>query len=289
MTRDRDIEVVLSHWLEDGPVEVPDRIIDAVSDRIEHQSQRPAWRLHWRNPVMHPSFRAAVALAAAILLAVGAFYLLKPAPGGVGGPNTSISASPAVSASPAPSGQVRRSVKFKPRVDLTIPAGWTFDDGDRTLRVAPPSGAPASDVGFGMMVGPFVTFNDAQCEDQAPAAVGTTAAQAIQALESDPRLIVTAPQAVTVGGRPGRMVDIEVDPGWTKTCDWSQGKPALLIVAATAEGPAFGTQVPTRERYVFLDVGDSVVAINFAASDTADPATFGGTSMPIFDSLRFTP
>ena len=55
MTRDRDLEQLLDHWLDDGPSEVADRVFDAVGDRIARQRQRPAWRLSWRNPSCTPT------------------------------------------------------------------------------------------------------------------------------------------------------------------------------------------------------------------------------------------
>ena len=90
------------------------------------------------------------------------------------------------------------------------------------------------------MSGPFVTFKDPSCGDQAPAAVGTSVTEVVASVAADPRLVVTPPQAVTVGGRSGQMVDISVAPTWTGTCDWSAGKGGVLIVSATTTGPAFG-------------------------------------------------
>ena len=77
MTHDRDIERLVSQWLDDGPSQMPDRVIDGMADGIRHQRQRPAWRLRWKEPTMRPQALAA-ALAAIVILAVGGLLLLRP-------------------------------------------------------------------------------------------------------------------------------------------------------------------------------------------------------------------
>ena len=89
MTQQRDIERLLDHWLEIGPTEAADRVIDVVSDRIERQSQRPAWRLDWRPRVMNPVPRAALVTAAvAILVVATSFIVIRSStdPAAIGAP-----------------------------------------------------------------------------------------------------------------------------------------------------------------------------------------------------------
>jgi len=48
MTDDRQLSRVIELWLEDGPIQMPDRVFDGVAVRIARQPQRPAWRLQRR-------------------------------------------------------------------------------------------------------------------------------------------------------------------------------------------------------------------------------------------------
>ena len=290
MTQDRDLERLLGQWLGEGPTEVPDRVIDVIADRIGHQPQRPAWRFHWRPTTMIPSLRAAAAVAAVVLIAIGALYVLRPSSApNVGGPNPTASPSPAASPSPSSSPSLISSATFKPTLSLVAPAGWKGSDGDRTFFVEAPTASSEGGKSVGIMSGPFVRFNDPDCENKAPAAVGASVAEVVATLTGDPRLTATSPQTATVGDLTGQMLDVQVASTWTGTCAWSGGKPAVLIVSATDTGPAFGTGGTGRDRYIFLDVGESVVAINIGTPDGSTFEAFVAEAMPIVERIQFTP
>lgn len=289
MTPDRDIEHLLDRWLDDGPSVAPDRVIDVVADRIGRQSQRPAWRLQLRNPTVNINLRVAAALAVFAVLAAGAVYLRGPSVSGPGGPSVAPSPSPTASPTPAPSLRSLTSVTFKPTLRVDVPADWTVSDGDRTYLLDGPAVPLGTAASIGVMTGPFVRFEDQDCERQAPAGVGTSIAEILAGLSGDPRLVVTAAQAVTIGDQSGQMVDIQVAPTWTGTCGWSQGKAAVLILSATDTGPAFGMGGTERSRYIFLDVADSVVSINFSSPETVTFEAMAAQTTPIVESMRFTP
>lgn len=296
MTHDRDLNRLLGQWLGEGPNEVPDRVIDVIADRIGHQQQRPAWRFRWRPTLMNPSLRVAASLAAVFVVALGAIYFLGllsgPTIGGpkpTGSPSPTASSSPAASTSPSASPSSISSVTFKPPLSLLAPAGWKGADGDRTFFVEAPTASSEAGNSVGIMSGPFVRFNDKDCENKAPAAVGTSVAEVVATLVGDPRLAATSPQPVTVGDLTGQMLDIQVASTWTGTCAWSGGKPAVLIVSATDTGPAFGTGGTGRDRYIFLDVGESVVAINIGTPDGSTFEAFVAQAMPIVERIQFTP
>jgi hypothetical protein len=284
MTSDGDIERLVGHWLDDGPTRMPDRVIDVMADRIERQRQRPAWRLLLKDLTMQSPFRAAAIVAAVLVIAVGAIVILRPSssngPGGVGPP----SAAPP-SASPTASSIASR--QFRPAVRVDAPFGWTVNEDARTFNLVPGDGVSVAGAAIGLMSGPFATFKDHSCNDQAPAAVGTSVSAALASLTGDPRVVATAPQTITIDGRAGQMVDLRVAPTWTGTCDWSAGKGAVIIVSATTTGPAFGTGGSGRDRYIFLDVGGSVVAIDLGTPTDADHEAFLAEAMPIVESIRF--
>jgi hypothetical protein len=290
MTQDRDLDRLLSQWLGEGPSEVPDRVIDVVADRIGHQAQRPAWRFQGRPTVMNLSLRAAAVLAAVSVVAIGAIYFFGLSSGpDVGGPKPTASPSPAASATSTASPPTISSTTFKPLLSLVHPTGWTVSDGDRTFILDAPTGSSGVGGSIGLMSGPFATFQDRDCNNEAPAGVGASVAEVVGSLVADPRVTTSPPEAVTVGGRTGQMVDIKVAPSWTGICAWSGGKPAVIILSATDTGPAFGLGESEQGRFIFLDVGESVVAINIGTPDASNFDQFVAQAMPTVESMQFTP
>ncbi len=114
MTRDRDIERVLEHWLSDGVNEMPDRVYQSIFDRVERQPQAIAPRLLRRLPAMNGSLRWIAAAAAVILIAVVGFAIVgRPSDSGIGTQPTAVPPTAAPSptatatvAAPSPSVEV---------------------------------------------------------------------------------------------------------------------------------------------------------------------------------------
>jgi hypothetical protein len=109
MTQSRDPETLISMWLEDGPIELPDETRRAIAVGLRTQSRVRRWAFPG-GITMTPLTR--VATAAAILVAVGAVSLLlvsnrnTTSVGGVAPPSASSLAptsAPSVIASLAPS------------------------------------------------------------------------------------------------------------------------------------------------------------------------------------------
>lgn len=134
-----DIERVLGYWLEDGPVAMPDRVIDVVARRISVRPQRRSWRLIRRSP-MSPILKwaTAPALVAVVVVAVIGFNVVgNPAETGIGVPTTPTStASP--TATPSPSAPVASPIdpvvllRVEIRGDVSfgrIPSLTVYGDG----------------------------------------------------------------------------------------------------------------------------------------------------------------
>ena len=86
----------LADWLEDDPSFAPHEVLGTVLAAYPSIEQRRAPRVPWRNPIMN---RYLLPLAAALIVAIGAAYLLfRPA--------TTIGPTPSASASPAPPASV---------------------------------------------------------------------------------------------------------------------------------------------------------------------------------------
>jgi hypothetical protein len=133
-TLPRDPDAILAAWLEEGPNQLPNatRRAIAVGLRSTRQTRR-ARRVPRLPNVMHPFARIAVAAAAIVIVAGGAFYLLSPSNEGVLGPPPTASRSPSAAPTVAPSAtdgasaapgawKSFRSRRFQYR--LEVPAGW---------------------------------------------------------------------------------------------------------------------------------------------------------------------
>ena len=74
MTVDQEISLLIEEWLEDGPVEMPERVIGVVGVRIARQRQRWSWRVGWSpSPRVQPwlAFVAVMAMTIVALWAIG--------------------------------------------------------------------------------------------------------------------------------------------------------------------------------------------------------------------------
>jgi hypothetical protein len=96
-------EQQLSDWLEAGPVDAPDEILEAVLGALPSIPQRrAALRLLSGAAPRIGSLRGLIELAAVVALAVGALLVLpRLLPGSVGGPTAVILTSPSLSPSPS--------------------------------------------------------------------------------------------------------------------------------------------------------------------------------------------
>jgi len=101
MTDDRELSLIIDRWLEEGPVEMPDRVIDTTAVRISRQRQQPAWRLDWRHLTMNTTYKITAAIAAIAIIGLIGYNLLPGRSTGVGGPGPTASptASPSVAIS----------------------------------------------------------------------------------------------------------------------------------------------------------------------------------------------
>lgn len=88
-------------WLEDGPVQAPDRAVDGALERIMLTTQERDLRVPWRFPKMPMLLRVAAAAIVIAVVAGGALFLTRgpEAPGIASQPTPSPSATP----SPSPS------------------------------------------------------------------------------------------------------------------------------------------------------------------------------------------
>lgn len=121
----------LTDWLEDGPTDAPDRVLETILAALPSIPQRRvAWRVPWRFFPMN-GFARWVGGAAAVLIAVGGLVMLNQSPSAsVGGPSPT---SPPRSVAPSPSASNvaldttswSSFTSIRHGETLRFPTGWT--------------------------------------------------------------------------------------------------------------------------------------------------------------------
>ena len=77
MSDDRTFERNARAWLELGPTDAPDRVVEAALLAIEQTDQERDFRIPWRLPTMNPFARLATVAVIAALAVGGALYVLR--------------------------------------------------------------------------------------------------------------------------------------------------------------------------------------------------------------------
>ena len=245
LTRDRDIERVLEHWLTDGVNEMPDRVYQSIFDRVERQPQALAPRLLRRLPQMNGSLRWIAAAAAVLLIAVVGFAFLGGRSGsGVGGPQPTPSpsaSSAAVVPSPTPAWDTSQtlcgetgcggpltagtytSTGLKPAVTYTLNSPWVnqrdwaqffmlYPDTPANRTLAASGGYPPYIL---VLPGPNTVSPSRGCAESATDEVEVDAAGLARYLAEQDGLVTTTPIPVRMSGMTGLQVDVTPGSTWT--------------------------------------------------------------------------
>ena len=296
MTTDPTLSSVLERWLDDGPTEMPDRVLDVVAERIARQGQRHASRLPRRTTMTKST--SILALAAAIAIAVVGWSLLGGRPS-VGGPG--LGASPSPSPTPSPS---RPAPSASPAIrcedDLAGCAGPLDAGTHRSTQLVPPLQYDLPDGSWANVIdlpglykidsadGPQVlVWTDASMTDQASPCSnepdptrGRAAADWVEAVTTHPGLVASDVVDLSVSGRPGRQFELSVAPDWTQTCPTHSG-PYVTLLTQPVEDQVAEYGVPSDRRLLLtvVDIGSSTVVIQ--AYGPTDPTEFDRTMDPI--------
>jgi TolB protein len=88
MSDDRTFERNARAWLELGPTDAPDRVVEDALFEIDTTPQERDLRIPWRLPTMNPLFRLAAAAVVGVLAVGATLFILRPAIPGAGGNST---------------------------------------------------------------------------------------------------------------------------------------------------------------------------------------------------------
>ena len=236
MSTDRDVTRIVRSWLEEGVTALPDRVLDTVLDQLPATRQRRAWWPARRFGEMNTAarFLSAVAAVAAVAI-IGALAL----PRAGGGPGASPTPVPTPSPSPVavPLGNLAAGTTYfwddpccvgGKRISFTMSAtGWfTFDP----IFLGKGTRNPDR---FDLYISPHLVANvyTGGCRWLGTALdppVGPTVDDLATALLAQAGPGSSPPIAVTVGGHPGKKVELSIpqDVDVTK-CD-SDGSFAIF-------------------------------------------------------------
>jgi hypothetical protein len=209
MTASRTTERLIRAFLDEGPIDLPDRAYDEVRLQIGHTRQRVVIG-PWREPQMTPILRVAIAAAAVIaVVAVGINVLPRQSTVG-----PAATAPPTPSPSPSPSPAAYRWPGSLPAGTYTtdfafvLPYAVTFTVGD---------GWNGMDINLDkndhvalMVMSVENLYADACSGVVANPPVGPSVDDLATALAAMPGLDATPPTTATLGGRAGRYLEYEL-------------------------------------------------------------------------------
>ena len=187
---------------------------------------------------------------------------------------------------------VETGADWRPRFDVlnyTVPDGWTnVDDWPDFFRLRP-TGAPDTTI-IELVRDVVITKQGELCSEVPDPNLGTTAEDISAWLATAPGVVASDVQAVQIGGLNGARVDVSLDPAWTDTCPWSEGRPVHMLFTdrPDAEGFSWALETGFRSRLYFLDVGPGRAILINAAATTDDFDAFAAQAAPVIESFVFT-
>ena len=197
---------------------------------------------------------AGTALVLVVSACAGASPSATPASGASEPASASPTATPSESTSPTAStrpgcpdpyhgaclGPIRggtyTTVQFQPPITYRVPAGGWYNSEDVPgLFVLIPPGFSVhfrtnEPTGDYILIATSVVAANADCTESEQPGVEHTAAALAAEFAQRPGLTTTTPTPVSVGGLQGLVLDIRMADGWTQTCFYSGGKPAVPLI-----------------------------------------------------------
>jgi len=284
---ENDFDRTARLWLQDGPSQLADRVLEAALDEIHATRQRRAWWPARRFPSMGNVMRLA-ALAAALVVAVAGMNLFLPG-GGLGLPQVSPTPMPTPRGTlvvgdvvPLPAGTYVTADDFLVRVTFTVPADWDGHLGGPYLADLGRQYGPGA-----VLISIFDKLYADPCQykgllDPSP---GPSVDDLATALASVPGLNATTPTDVTFAGYQGKQLTLTA-PASFDACTLSPE--GTFQVWQLPLGGNYEMAPGQHDRVWILDVdGQRIVisAIEAPGQSPQDKADVQG----ILDSIRLAP
>ena len=182
---------------------------------------------------------------------------------------------------------------WKPRFDAlryTVPAGWANGvDYPSTFSLRKQT-AP-NDSAIFIWSDVAIVSNADSCSETPEPSVAHAADAVANWMTTAPGVVASEPRDVSLGGLSGGTIDVSMDPAWTQTCPFSDGKPRRSLFTDTVAGPGlqWGLGAETRMRLYILDVGDGrTVVVDIEGQDKLTYDSMLGEASSIVESLVFT-
>ena len=190
-----------------------------------------------------------------------------------------------------------RSTLFDPAIDFEVTApGWTWDyfgtaeSGNFRLVADESHELPYNSDGIYFLFDPAVASTD--CDEAPEPGVGRSVEDLVAWFQSAPGLVVSDAKRVSIGGLGGVQLDLRLDPGWMKTCPFSERMPVVpLVISRVDPGGYHDTMLQDMSmRWYMFDSIDGVLIVEIQDGPTGisrhDLLRSGGE---IVDSLVFSP
>jgi hypothetical protein len=305
MSADRDVTRIVRSWLEEGVTALPDRVLDVVLDQLPATPQRRSLWPARRFRDMNTSVKLAIAAAAVVVVALAGIYLL-PRGGGIAGPGPTPTAIP----SPTPSPILDFTGDYAPgttyaiddpccvasRMTFTMPAtGWYAPLEAWRIGKNVPGGSDLFDLYVTpLFVGNIYTGGCHWRGTELDPPVGPSVDDLATALFAQAGPGASSPVSVTVGGHPGKKVELQIPESLDMTAcdsDGGGGDPIFgrfVIDAGSGAAPYTHGDGQHNTIYIFdVDGTRQVIDAMYAPSTTS--AADRAEQEQIIASIRFEP
>jgi hypothetical protein len=142
------------------------------------------------------------------------------------------------------------SMTFATPLTFTVPQGWkVFEDEPGQFGLA-----RLVNDGPCLCVWRDVRAMSRDCAELPARGVADTASAIAAELASRPGIMASKPRRVTIGGLRGMVIDVSIDPAWTRTCPFSQGRPAvpMIVGSGLSTGVAWDVEPNDPQRLYLL-------------------------------------
>jgi hypothetical protein len=179
---------------------------------------------------------------------------------------------------------------FTPTITYTVPDGWiNFEDLPGNFALLPPGYDHAGvDAGTSDFIGVYtsVVLDRADCVEGPVYGVGSTPQAFAAGIAKRPGIIATTPKPATISGLTGLVLDLKIDPTWTKTCPYSNGVPVVPVIEGQPPTQVEHNVIPKQVMRLYLlpyDKGTLAIEVEDVSSGGSHLAAYS----KIVDQFRF--